>query len=153
MHCLQGIWFTNRNLCAVDIMNAEQWTTVDRYFSELLAPTDATLDSILSANIEAGLPAHDVSQLQGKFLHLMALVQGAERILEIGTLGAYSTVWLARALPPAAGSLQLRPIQDTPRWRSPISPKLIWKLWRKCVSGRRWTCYRSFTQKRQDLST
>ena len=77
----------------------ETWTQVDRYFGDLLAPTDKKLDAALAANRKAGLPAIDVSRLQGKFLHLLVRISGARRILEIGTLGAYSTIWMARALP------------------------------------------------------
>ena len=62
-------------------------------------PADAVLVAALEANEAAGLPSIDVSPLQGKFLHLLALTKGARRILEIGTLGGYSTIWLARALP------------------------------------------------------
>jgi predicted O-methyltransferase YrrM len=61
------------------------------------------LDAAMAANERAGLPAIDVSPAQGKFLHLLALAMGARRILELGTLGGYSTIWLARALP--AGGL------------------------------------------------
>jgi predicted O-methyltransferase YrrM len=80
-------------------MNQEQWTAVDRYLVERLVPADAVLEAALEANDAAGLPSIDVSPLQGKFLHLLALTKGARRILEIGTLGGYSTIWLARALP------------------------------------------------------
>jgi len=80
-------------------MNQDQWTEVDHYFVERLMPADAVLDAALKANEAAGLPSIDVSPLQGKFLHLLALTKGARRILEIGTLGGYSTIWLARALP------------------------------------------------------
>ena len=66
--------------------------------AHLLAP-DPTLDAVLAANAAAGLPAHDVSPSQGKLLHLLARIAGARAVLEIGTLGAYSTTWLARALP------------------------------------------------------
>ena len=76
----------------------EQWTAVDRYFTDLLLPTDAALDAALKASTEAGLPSINVSPNQGKFLHLLARVQGARAILEIGTFGGYSTIWLARAL-------------------------------------------------------
>jgi predicted O-methyltransferase YrrM len=79
-------------------MNQEQWTTVDRYITDSLVPSDPTLDAALEANVAAGLPAHDVSPNQGKLLHLLALMQRARNILEIGTLGGYSTIWLARAL-------------------------------------------------------
>ena len=81
-------------------MNQEQWTAVDRYIAALLAPPDPSLEAALAASAAAGLPAHDVSPNQGKLLLLLACVQGARTILEIGTLGGYSTIWLARALPP-----------------------------------------------------
>jgi predicted O-methyltransferase YrrM len=77
----------------------EQWTAVDRYFQELLTGADPALDEALRSSTAAGLPAINVSPNQGKLLHLIARVQGARRILEIGTLGAYSTIWLGRALP------------------------------------------------------
>jgi predicted O-methyltransferase YrrM len=72
---------------------------VDAYIAQKLLPDDPALDSALAANRAAGLPGIDVSPLQGKFLHLLARAAGAKRILEIGTLGGYSTIWLARALP------------------------------------------------------
>jgi predicted O-methyltransferase YrrM len=75
------------------------WTQVDRYFGDLLAPSDEKLDAALLANKRAGLPAIDVTRLQGKFLDLLVRITGARRILEIGTLGGYSTIWMARALP------------------------------------------------------
>ena len=80
-------------------MNQVQWTAVDGYFAEHLLSADPVLDAALRANAAAGLPAIDVSPVQGKFLHLLALSKGARRILEVGTLGGYSTIWLARALP------------------------------------------------------
>lgn len=79
-------------------MTPELWTAVDRYLAELLAPADAALEAALAANRAADLPAIDVSPPQGKLLHLLARLQGAHKILEIGTLGGYSTIWLARAL-------------------------------------------------------
>lgn len=75
------------------------WIEVDRYISEHLAGSDAALTEALEASTAAGLPAIEVSPNAGKFLQLLALVRGARRILEIGTLGGYSTIWLARALP------------------------------------------------------
>jgi predicted O-methyltransferase YrrM len=75
------------------------WTEVDRYFGELLAPSDEMLDAALAANRQAGLPAIDVSPLQGKFLEFLVRISGARRLLEIGTLGGYSSLWMARALP------------------------------------------------------
>jgi predicted O-methyltransferase YrrM len=79
--------------------NPEVWTAVDDYVTDLLAAPDAALDNALSATATAGMPQIAVSPPQGKFLHLLAQIRGARRILEIGTLGAYSTIWLARALP------------------------------------------------------
>jgi len=75
------------------------WTAVDQYLTGLLVPQDSVLDAARAANAAAKLPAIDVSPSQGKFLHLLARVCQARRILEIGTLGGYSTIWLARALP------------------------------------------------------
>jgi predicted O-methyltransferase YrrM len=75
------------------------WIAVDRYITDNLVPSDAALDGALEASAAAGLPRIQVSPAQGKFLHLLARAQGARRILEIGTLGGYSTIWLARALP------------------------------------------------------
>jgi predicted O-methyltransferase YrrM len=80
-------------------MNQEQWTAVDRYINDLLVPSDPVLDSALDASAAAGLPAINVTASQGKLLHLLARLQSARNILEIGTLGGYSTIWLARALP------------------------------------------------------
>ncbi|MCM3141088.1 O-methyltransferase [Brevibacillus sp. MER 51] len=81
------------------MMNREQWTAVDHYFTDKLLEADSVLDTVLQVNAAAGLPAIDVAPNQGKFLHLLARIQGARSILEIGTLGGYSTIWLARALP------------------------------------------------------
>ena len=80
------------------------WTAVDRYLTDLFVPPDAALDAALAASAAAGLPDIQVSPIQGKFLHLLARLHGARNILELGTLGGYSTIWLARALPPGDGS-------------------------------------------------
>lgn len=80
-------------------MNPQHWTAVDAYLCDALVPSDAALDAALKTSAEAGLPAISVSPNQGKLLHMLARIQGARRILEIGTLGGYSTIWLARALP------------------------------------------------------
>jgi predicted O-methyltransferase YrrM len=80
-------------------MSQDQWTAVDRYITELLVPPDPVLDAALADSAAAGLPAISVTPNQGKLLHLLARAQGARRVLEIGTLGGYSTIWLARALP------------------------------------------------------
>ena len=87
------------------------WTAVDAYFGDQLAPSDAALDAALAANRAAHLPAIDVTPLQGKFLNLLVRITGARRVLELGTLGGYSTLWLARALPKGGKliSLELDP--------------------------------------------
>ncbi|TBL81013.1 O-methyltransferase [Paenibacillus thalictri] len=78
---------------------ANTWTKVDAYITERLIPHDPVLEEVLSANRRAELPEIDVTPAQGKLLHIWARMQGAKRILEIGTLGGYSTIWMARALP------------------------------------------------------
>jgi predicted O-methyltransferase YrrM len=88
-------------------MSKEQWTAVDRYLTELLVPQDAALDAALIASAAAGLPAINVTPNLGKLLYLLARVQGAKNILEFGTLGGYSTIWLARALPPGGRLITL----------------------------------------------
>lgn len=81
-------------------MNPEQWTAVDRYITDLLVAPDPALEAALAASLAAGLPPINVAPNQGKLLQLLARIHGARSILEIGTLGGYSTIWLARALPP-----------------------------------------------------
>jgi predicted O-methyltransferase YrrM len=80
-------------------MDEQTWQSVDEYFAGQLFAPDPVLDAALEANALAGLPAIDVSPAAGKLLHLLARSVGARRILEVGTLGGYSTIWLARALP------------------------------------------------------
>ncbi|MFF3493877.1 O-methyltransferase [Streptomyces sp. NPDC002795] len=82
----------------------ESATAVDAYLADLLAPADEALAAALADSEAAGLPGINVSATNGKLLNLIARIQGARRILEIGTLGGYSTIWLARALP-ADGTL------------------------------------------------
>ncbi|MCK0092098.1 O-methyltransferase [Rhodococcus sp. F64268] len=77
---------------------AADWERTDTYLSDLLIGNDRATEAALVANAEAGLPAIDVSRMQGKFLHLLARAMGARAVLEIGTLGGYSTIWLARAV-------------------------------------------------------
>ena len=79
-------------------MSLKLWKTVDRYMEGLLIPPDAVLDAALEASAAAGLPEIAVTPSQGKLLYLLAKMRGAQRILEIGTLGGYSTIWMARAL-------------------------------------------------------
>ena len=83
---------------ASDIDSAT-WRRVDAYLSALLVGEDPALDAAVAAQRAAGLPAIEVAPVNGKFLHLIARISGARRILEIGTLGGYSAIWLARALP------------------------------------------------------
>lgn len=78
---------------------AELWKQVDQYITDRLIPADPILEESQAANATAGLPTIDVAPNQGKLLHLLARIAGARTILEIGTLGGYSTTWLARALP------------------------------------------------------
>ena len=80
-------------------MSKDHWTAVDDYLSGLFIAPDPVLEGALRASAEAGLPSIQVSALQGKLLQLLARAQGATRILEVGTLGGYSTIWLGRALP------------------------------------------------------
>ncbi len=80
-------------------MTQQQWTAVDDYFANLFIPPDTVLDAAIQASAAAGLPPANVAPNQGKLLMLLAWIQGARTILEIGTLGGYSTIWLARALP------------------------------------------------------
>lgn len=89
----------------------EIWAEVDRYFGDQLAPRDRALDAALEANQRAGLPTIDVSWFLGRFLELLVRISGARRVLEIGTLGGYSTIWMARALPEDGQivSLELNP--------------------------------------------
>jgi len=88
-------------------MSEQQWATVDRYLSETLGRPDAALDEALAASDAAGLPSINVSSSQGKFLHILARLVSARSILEIGTLGGYSTIWLARGLNPGGRLITL----------------------------------------------
>jgi predicted O-methyltransferase YrrM len=89
----------------------ERWAQVDRYLAELLLPDDPVLRDAVAASDAAGLPAIQVSPLQGQWLSILAAAIRAKSILEIGTLGGYSTIWLARALAPGGRliSLELDP--------------------------------------------
>jgi hypothetical protein len=91
------------------------WRRVDAYFVDRVGASDAQLESALAANAAAGLPPIDVSPTQGKFLYLLARLAGARNVLEIGSLGGYSTIWLARAVP-AGGrvvTLEASPTRST----------------------------------------
>ncbi|HTW44416.1 MAG TPA: O-methyltransferase [Acidobacteriaceae bacterium] len=80
-------------------MSKKKWTAVDRYITDTLIPADPVLDAALAASNDAGLPAIAVAPNQGRFLMILAQAIGARSILEMGSLGGYSTIWLARALP------------------------------------------------------
>jgi predicted O-methyltransferase YrrM len=81
------------------LTNERRWSGVDSYFTKILIGSDPALEQALAANSAAGLPSIDVSAPQGKLIHLLARMSGARKALEIGGLGGYSTIWLARALP------------------------------------------------------
>ncbi len=80
-------------------MSEEQWYAVDQYITDLLVPQDAALSAALADSAAQGLPQINVAPNQGKLLHMLARIHGASSVLEVGTLGGYSTIWLARALP------------------------------------------------------
>lgn len=88
-------------------MTDKLWTEVDRYLAETLIEADAGLDAALAANAAAGLPSIDVTPTQAQFLQILARMVNARRILEIGTLGGYSTIWLARGLAPGGRLITL----------------------------------------------
>src|SRR5258706_8109367 len=88
-------------------MSEQQWTAFDRYVSDLFIPPDAVLEAALQASAAAGLPPINVSPPHGRLLHLLARAMRARAILEIGTLGGYSTISLARALPAHGRLIQL----------------------------------------------
>ena len=115
----------------------EQWSAVDAFFAERLAPSDAALDAVLAANAAAGLPPHDVSPLQGRFLEILVRMIGARRVLEIGTLGGYSTIWMARGLPAGGESSRSRPNRTTPRWRATTSRAPASPTGSSCAKARR----------------
>jgi predicted O-methyltransferase YrrM len=92
-------------------MSQQQWTAVDDYITSVLLEPDEALDAARAASAAAGLPAIAVSPAQGKLLHLLAKMINARRILEFGTLGGYSTIWLARALPPDGRLITLESVR------------------------------------------
>jgi predicted O-methyltransferase YrrM len=88
-------------------MTEDLWSTVDTYLADTLVKTDAALDTALETSQAAGLPAINVSPSHGKLLHILARLVNARAILEIGTLGGYSTIWMARALQPGGRLITL----------------------------------------------
>src|SRR5437879_12415635 len=85
----------------------EKWAAVDNYITDLFVPSDPVLDAVLQSSTAAGLPQISVSPNQGKLLMILAQSKGAKSILEIGTLGGYSTISLARGLPPDGRTISL----------------------------------------------
>jgi predicted O-methyltransferase YrrM len=96
-------------------MTEALWTNVDHCLASTLLPADPILDTALAANAAAGLPSIDVSPLQGKFLQLLVQLRGARRILEIGTLGGYSTISMARGLPANDPEAHLLSLEFSPK--------------------------------------
>jgi predicted O-methyltransferase YrrM len=92
-------------------MSQQQWTAVDDYITSVLLEPDKALDAALGSSAAAGLPPIAVSPAQGKLLNLLARMMNARRILEFGTLGGYSTIWLARALPPDGRLITLESVR------------------------------------------
>jgi predicted O-methyltransferase YrrM len=119
------------------------WSAVDDYLTDQLVRPDPALTAALESSEAAGLPPINVTPNQGKLLQVLARALGARRILEIGTLGGYSTIWLARALP-AGGrlvTLELEPkhaeIARANLARAGLDG-VAWTGWRRCGSVRRW---------------
>jgi predicted O-methyltransferase YrrM len=88
-------------------MTQELWTAMDRYICDQLLPEDAALEAAIAASNDAGLPPIAITPAQGKLLELLVRIHGARRVLELGTLGGYSTIWLARGLPPGGSIVTL----------------------------------------------
>jgi predicted O-methyltransferase YrrM len=103
-------------------MTEALWTAVDHYIDGMLVPADAALDAAIEASNAAGLPPISVTPSQGKLLHILARTLGARNILEIGTLGGYSTIWLARALPKGG---RLITIESDPRHAKIASANIL----------------------------
>jgi predicted O-methyltransferase YrrM len=98
---------SRKNEGVVSGMSEDKWAAVDRYITDTIFESDALLESVLEGSVKAGLPPINVSQPQGKLLHIIARSIGARRILEVGTLAGYSTIWLARALPKSGRLISL----------------------------------------------
>lgn len=133
-----------------DRMISQLWTDVDRYLAEHLAPHDEVLDAVQAASIAAGLPEISISANQGKMLQILSQTVGAKRILEIGTLGAYSTIWMARGLPEggkivtleadpkhadtARQNLALAKVDDRVELREGLAIESLPKLEKECMA-------------------
>src|ERR1700727_1356824 len=93
-------------------MTQELWSAVDRYICDRLLDEDPVLDAAIAASDAAGLPQIAVTANQGRMLELLVRIHRAQRVLELGTLGGYSTIWLARGLPPGGSLLTLEANPD-----------------------------------------
>ncbi len=100
-------------------MTQDLWSAVDRYICDLLVPSDSVLDEVLEESAAAGLPPIAVTPNLGKLLYLIARIQGAKSVLEIGTLAGYSTIWLGAPYRPAAAWLRWKPTPNTPKLPAP----------------------------------
>ncbi|STQ12020.1 O-methyltransferase family protein [Enterobacter cloacae] len=98
----------------------QQWSAVDNFMISSLIPEDEVLSKVLENNQRAGLPEHDVAANQGQLLALFVRMTQARRVLEIGTLGAYSSIWMARALPPDGKLITLEADSTHAAWRGRI---------------------------------
>ena len=96
-------------------MTEEVWAAVDRYIVDLLVPSHPALDTALAESAAAGLPPINVAPNQGKLLAMLVQLQSARDVLEIGTLGGYSTIWMALALPADGRLVTLEADPSTPR--------------------------------------
>src|ERR1700721_3943313 len=110
-------------------MDKQLWTAVDQYTTGLLMPPDAALDAALADSEAAGLPSISVSASQGKLLMLLAQLAGATRILEIGTLGGYSSIWLARALRPGGRLITLEANPKHAEVAGKNIPRAVFGVW------------------------
>ncbi len=122
-------------------MTQELWTAVDRYVCDRLLADDPTLDAALAASDAAGLPPIAVTPAQGKLLELLVRIHGASRILELGTLGGYSTIWLARGLPPGGSLVTLELDPHHAEVATANLDARAWRRWCSCAWAshcRRW---------------
>ena len=134
-------------------MTLEKWTEVDEYLNHLFAASDPILDAALRDAEEAGLPAIQVTPTQGMLLNLLARAIRAQRILEIGTLGGYSTIWLARALPVGGRlvTLEVNPVHSEVARNNLRRAGLDRMV--ESSSGRRWRAWNNWWNRIPTCST
>ena len=131
----------------------DAWRRVDAYLTETLVGHDPDLEAAVAEQHAAGLPAIEVAPVSGKLLHLLARISGARRVLEIGTLGAYSTIWMARGIPDdgAVVTIEAEPDNAADRPREPRSRRCRRRRSRSASDARRTCCPRSRTTAPFDL--